>query len=136
MSDDKKMKIMCKWCNVSKIINIKPTTTSALTKKSSGMFNDKPAINNPIRMMLDVCPIPQSAPLKDEIMVSFLKSSFLELLVLLLFFNSCVETALRWSGSKACTSPIIRPATKIKTGLLACNITIIVSINQLLLRLM
>jgi len=73
---------------IAKAINIKPTTTSALIKKSSGIFNEKPAINNPIRIILDVCPIPHSAPLKEEKMVRFCKSSFFELVVLLLFFNS------------------------------------------------
>jgi len=72
---------------IPKIINIKPTTTSALTKKFSGMFNDKPAINKPIRIIVDVWPIPQNAPLKEQLIVRLLRPCFLESLVELLFLG-------------------------------------------------
>jgi len=38
---------------------LKPTITSAPIKKLLEMFRDRPAINKPITIMLDVCPIPQ-----------------------------------------------------------------------------
>ena len=79
---------------IPKITNINPTRISALTKKLSGIFNDKPAINKPIRIMLDVCPSPQNAPLKELFIVRLLRPSFFEMVVLFLF-NNWVETALR-----------------------------------------
>ena len=54
------------------------------------MFNDKPAINNPIRIILEVCPAPQSAPFREATTVRFRKSCFFDLLV---FFISCVDMA-------------------------------------------
>ncbi len=74
-------------------ISISPTRISALIKKLSGMFSDKPAMSNPIRIILEVCPAPQNAPFSEDITVRFRKYDFFELLVLL-FFISCVEMAL------------------------------------------
>ena len=77
---------------IPKTININPTINSAPTKKSLCIFNDKPAITNPTKMMLDVCPIPHTAPLNEDTILNCFNANFFEPFLFLI--NSRVEIAL------------------------------------------